>query len=214
MKVLGYPVTWPTSCFLGCTLPVWAHTNGFGDFVLLNELGWPWPVHDCYLNRAYSGERRTLPGRFTLANAAHVDDFLTNVTDECRNLSVPCPTRPATNDIRKMKPQDRLDAKTFAINGYVHAYIENRVSTLLTDVGGIVRQSLLRLFGNRRSQLTVIDQKRNSFTFVADLSNTVVSAGSFVSAQIHAVPTPLLPKVDCLFLCDSIQVMPLRRAQN
>ncbi len=48
MKSLGYSATWRTKCFLGCTRTVWAHTNGHGDFVLLNDLGWPWPIHECY----------------------------------------------------------------------------------------------------------------------------------------------------------------------
>lgn len=48
MKALGYSVTWPTRCFLGCDQKVYAHTNGHGDFVLLDSLGWPWPVHACY----------------------------------------------------------------------------------------------------------------------------------------------------------------------
>jgi hypothetical protein len=53
VKVLGYPSTWPTQCFLanGCGAKVFAHTNGDGDFVLFDELGPSWPVHDCYTNR-------------------------------------------------------------------------------------------------------------------------------------------------------------------
>jgi hypothetical protein len=30
---------------------VFAHTNGNGDFVLLDSLGPPWPIHECYLYR-------------------------------------------------------------------------------------------------------------------------------------------------------------------
>jgi hypothetical protein len=211
MRALGHPATWPTDCFIGCTQQVWAHTNGFGDFVLFDELGWPWPVHDCYLNLAYCGGSRPSPtSRFTLASATLGDDFLSNVSAECRKLQVPRPPKHAADDIQRMNPQDWLEAKTFRVSGYVQDYIENRVSALLKGARGIVEQSLLRLLGNRRSQLTVIDQERNSFTFVADLRSTVVSAGSVVSAQIRAV-TPLLPKGGCLFLCESIDVLQLRR---
>jgi hypothetical protein len=53
MEALGHPVTWPTSCFIGngCGAPVFGHTNGHGDFVLLDALGFPWPVHECYARR-------------------------------------------------------------------------------------------------------------------------------------------------------------------
>ena len=52
MDALGYSLTWKTKCFIGpgCGTTVFAHTNGYGDFVLFDKLGWPWPVHDCYFN--------------------------------------------------------------------------------------------------------------------------------------------------------------------
>src|SRR5580698_6085384 len=57
MKVLDYPLTWPTQCFIGpgnvgCGAATFAHTNGTGDFVLFDSLGPPWPIHQCYLDRA------------------------------------------------------------------------------------------------------------------------------------------------------------------
>ena len=60
MQALGYPLTWPTTCFIsgGCGSPVFAHTNGHGDFVLFNELGPPWPVHECYSDRYLLGSQR------------------------------------------------------------------------------------------------------------------------------------------------------------
>lgn len=54
MEKIGYPATWVTHCFLdgGCRQQgLFGHTNGFGDFVLFDALGWPWPVHDCYARR-------------------------------------------------------------------------------------------------------------------------------------------------------------------
>jgi hypothetical protein len=27
---------------------VFFHTNGFGDCVVFDDLGWPWPVHPCW----------------------------------------------------------------------------------------------------------------------------------------------------------------------
>lgn len=54
MKELGYAFTWKTHCFIsgGCgQVGLFGHTNGSGDFVLFDSLGWPWPVHDCYARR-------------------------------------------------------------------------------------------------------------------------------------------------------------------
>jgi hypothetical protein len=50
MRRLGHPLTWKTHCFIngGCGDQVFAHTNGDGDFVLFDSLGWPWPIHECY----------------------------------------------------------------------------------------------------------------------------------------------------------------------
>lgn len=39
--------TKPTKCWW-CRGPVYFHTNGFGDCVLFDELGWPWPIHSCW----------------------------------------------------------------------------------------------------------------------------------------------------------------------
>jgi hypothetical protein len=40
MDILGYSLTWKTRCFIGsgCGRTVFAHTNGNGDFVLLDSL--------------------------------------------------------------------------------------------------------------------------------------------------------------------------------
>src|SRR5580704_759180 len=63
MQSLGHPATWPTECFIagGCGALVFAHTNGHGDFVLLDELGPPWPIHGCYEER-FLLQSRVRPG--------------------------------------------------------------------------------------------------------------------------------------------------------
>lgn len=63
MDALGYSLTWRTRCFIagGCGQEgLFAHTNGYGDFVLFDALGPPWPIHECYSRR------------FELANQANV----------------------------------------------------------------------------------------------------------------------------------------------
>lgn len=70
MDALGYPLTWQTRCFIGsgCGKTVYAHTNGHGDFVLFDALGWPWNIHDCYFERfdVHVGRSRKVAYRGTL----------------------------------------------------------------------------------------------------------------------------------------------------
>jgi hypothetical protein len=43
---LGEPLTHPTVCPV-CGAEIFFHTNGNGDVVFFDELGWPWPKHPC-----------------------------------------------------------------------------------------------------------------------------------------------------------------------
>lgn len=43
---LGEPLTHPTVCPV-CGAEIFFHTNGNGDVVFFDELGWPWPKHEC-----------------------------------------------------------------------------------------------------------------------------------------------------------------------
>ena len=47
--------TYPTKCWW-CGDEVFYHTNGFGDSVLFDSLGYPWKVHSCWKN--YWNEER------------------------------------------------------------------------------------------------------------------------------------------------------------
>lgn len=49
--------TRPTRCWW-CGADVYYHTNGYGDSVLFDELGWPWQVHPCW-----EEHRRSQPPR-------------------------------------------------------------------------------------------------------------------------------------------------------
>lgn len=43
---LCVPLTYPTICPV-CDADIFFHTNGNGDVVFFDELGWPWPKHEC-----------------------------------------------------------------------------------------------------------------------------------------------------------------------
>ncbi len=43
---LGEPLTHPTICPV-CGAEIFFHTNGNGDVVFFDDLGWPWPKHPC-----------------------------------------------------------------------------------------------------------------------------------------------------------------------
>jgi hypothetical protein len=48
----GQSISFPTNCRY-CGQEVYAYSNEFGSFVLFDELGWPWPKHDCHLAPAH-----------------------------------------------------------------------------------------------------------------------------------------------------------------
>lgn len=49
------PLTYPTKCWW-CGQNVYFHSNGYGDAVLFDSLGWPWSVHRCWLEHASDRE--------------------------------------------------------------------------------------------------------------------------------------------------------------
>ena len=47
LQSLGHPFTCCATCWW-CGDEVFFHTNGNGDCVLFDELGWPWQIHSCW----------------------------------------------------------------------------------------------------------------------------------------------------------------------
>jgi len=47
--------TYQTTCWW-CGELVYFHTNGYGDSVLFDRLGWPWEVHACWEGHVYERE--------------------------------------------------------------------------------------------------------------------------------------------------------------
>jgi hypothetical protein len=199
MQSLGYPATWPTSCFLsgGYGAAVFAHTNGFGDFVLFDELGPPWPVHECYANRFL------LTGNGTLT-------IREDRRSEYRDLAIsgaPAQSQTPQRNITKIDPSKFIGDREFLAIGYVQDYVEHRTNSLLKKTGEVGRQTLERIFGNNKSQLTVVTTDLKSYTVFADLSRTVVQRKDIICARLRAVRIVGLHGIPAIFLADEILVM-------
>lgn len=199
MKELGYPLTWPTHCFIreSCSKPVWAHTNGFGDFVLFDELGWPWPIHECYVDRFDVEQSFSRTARTILASNSRE---YKEIDDRAR------PSRPAGRDISRIEPADRLNDGTFSVVGYVLDYIENRAEKLGRERGNLGQSYLSKILGTRTSQITIITSGFESFTVFADLRNTIVQKRDMIVAQVRGARTIALGRITGIFLCDELTI--------
>ncbi len=213
MEVLGYPLTYPTTCFIdgGCGAKVFAHTNGTGDFVLFDELRPPWPIHSCYLNRFYPAEELTGPRpasevytdqEWALDVARHNERYkeaARRASQERRGKSA--------QPIVKVDPND-LAPSSIQILGYVQDIIERRTEKLIRTAGGLAQQALKKALGNRDSQITVVDSESKSYTMFVDIHHKVLAKRSTVVAQIRVARVLGLGVV---FLCDEIDILPLER---
>lgn len=206
MKRLGYKLTWPTTCFLGCSADVWAHTNGDGDFVLLDSLGPPWPVHPCY-------ETRQIVGGVHLRD---LDDF--ELSDSLQQLlhkldeaeGVPSFDRPA--HVTVVDPSEYL-GRPFVKRGLVEFYRERRLDHFTRGATSAESAGINRLLGSRLSELAIVDRNGNLFAMFADLHDTVISAGAMVEAEISACRVPI-KKLGCVFLCHSLRIISYPRTER
>src|SRR5262245_56280444 len=142
MEALGYPATWPTSCFIdgGCGETVFAHTNGFGDFVLFDDLGPPWPIHECYLNRFVPGSSSTSGDALTLLrSAAYLSATITDT---------PPPKKIDSKRISRVAPETLLGKGHVLIAGYVQDYVERRADRLSKDLGHLGQQLFRSTLGS------------------------------------------------------------------
>ena len=216
MKSLGYSSSWPTTCFIngGCGARVFAHTNGQGDFVLFDELGWPWPVHDCYLNRYCSSPVDRAPrdgSSVQSVGLASILNIAKNSSDYARESREAlraggAATRPR-NDIRRIEPHHGMSGDAFTVVGFVADIHERYRPRELRSLGTLGEQIATKVIGARNSQITIVNSSLESFTALADLSRQVVAKGDSVSADLRFSAVLRLP----LFLCDRVQRLSVRR---
>lgn len=199
MQVLGYARTWTTFCFIngGCGEQVFAHTNGYGDFVLFDSLGWPWPIHDCYLDR------------FCQSSGASANSYVirADAIAEYRRADEKIPhvaSRRTTRDIRRMVAGDHLKEPEKIVFGYVQDYIENHAERLFRGVGTLGHKHLQATLANNRSQLTIVTSEFESYTAYADLRNVVVRKKDMVAARLKAMKVLGIAGTDAIFICDEV----------
>src|SRR5215469_11020182 len=202
MQVLGYPATWPTACFIagGCGAQVFAHTNGFGDFVLFDYLGSPWPIHQCFTDR------------FLLSAAAPRSPLLVVRADRraeytaMQVLSAPPLKKISPKDIRAVDPSELIGKPEFPIVGYVQDYLERRADQLAKRMGAFGQQLVYKTLGRNSSQLTIITADLKSYSVFADLTGTVVQRKDMVFAMTKAVPAIGLRGAQGVFIARDVKL--------
>jgi hypothetical protein len=199
METVGHRRTWRTLCFIngGCGEEVFAHTNGYGDFVLFDRLGWPWAIHGCYLER------------FCLQTGPTPDhlEIRASAVPEYREAyeKVPLVVRQgSTRDICRVNAEDHVGEAERAIFGYVQDFIENRAEHQLRALGTVGQEHLRATLGNNRSQITIVTSDFESYTAYADLRNVVVRKKDMVAARMRPIRVLGINRTRAVFLCDEI----------
>ncbi len=164
MKSLGYPLTWETHC-LSCRKTVYAHTNGHGDFVLFDVLGWPWPIHQCYADRA-----STHVGRSQMINISGIPH---GIWTEVVRIN-PEPDGPR-------KRYGFVGTITNIEKGFVSKSEEFRVQA---HIGADETKKVLR---GRTSLITLVTGEGCEFMAFADLKKNAVSFRDIVVCDVNAV---------------------------
>ncbi len=202
MKKLGYKLTWPTTCFLGCSADVWAHTEGDGDFVLFDSLGSPWPVHPCYEARE---QRRDYD-----VDISQLERLLARLDGPGSSNEPTYATFSRPTHVTVVDPSEWRGGGPFVKRGVVEFYREKRLEHFTRNAGFSELSQIKRIFGTRVSELGIVDQKGNLFVIFADLRDTVISAGAMVDAEISACRVPV-KRLGSVFLCHSLRILPQSR---
>lgn len=159
MLRLGHPLTWVTICFIsgGCRERVYAHTNGDGDFVLFDRLGWPWPIHECYLFRT-AGDGTPL---------GTDDDWET--------------VRPIQPNVERHRRVDIVGTLTnydpIRLGGVKD----------FKNLPARAQERVRHQLGTAKSLITVVTGRGEEYIAFADMSSIVVSVGDTVGVRLKAI---------------------------
>jgi hypothetical protein len=168
MKRLGYPLTWTTTCFIACGAVVHAHTNGRGDFVLFDDLGPPWPVHDCYRNR------------FVFNTGAHKS------ISSSSSVDMPSEQHRSWEFVVQIDPQ-ATRKKRFHVLGTV-TDVELGIVGRLPQFHGappIVRQEIRHVLETRNSMVTIVTGAGEEYRAFFDSRKDRFGFGDIVAASLR-----------------------------
>lgn len=144
---------------------VWAHTNGYGDFVLFDDLGSPWKVHDCYFERfdVHVGRLRKIE---------HNEVPL-------RNWEEVTPINPDAYGLRRR--YGFIGTVTNVEKGFVGSSPEFR------NLASIGREEVRKVLAGRTSLMTVVTGEGAEFTAFFDFSKHPLTFRDIVACDLKAV---------------------------
>ena len=208
----GHHVTYPTRC-RNCGEAIFFHTNGYGDVVLFDELGPPWPMHGCYearirdrIVRDYQSYRAYMVSVYGTPNVAR--------TSRKARVSFPA-TRPRREvisqpasvalDIQRCDPRIIL-RKHLNVIGFVHAIHTGRSLSRFASEGSVGYAMYHKIVGSSRySQLTVVDADLMSYTMIVPSADLGLPLGAIVNVRLTRHEMLGNP----IYVCDSLSVLRL-----
>jgi hypothetical protein len=216
LKKLGHRLTWRTSCFLdgGCGKQgLFAHTNGHGDYVLLDELGSPWTIHRCYEDRFCRSVIAFSHGE-TVVKSHGLYEKLVIREDRRFDYSRIEPPRSSirlhggaiARDAIRVCPAD-FQGQSVCVVGTVREIVRGHAERLMAKLGTMGVSLTVKSLGASDSQLTIEDLDRRSFTFFANLQSTNLRVGDLVETSLNTVHTAFAPAER--FRCSSLRKAPL-----
>lgn len=202
--------TYPTKC-RDCGGAIFFHTNGYGDAVLFDELGPPWPIHPCYESRL---------GGAVLQDRVAYRAYMVSVYGKPFTPPARSPAAPPSSQkrrVRKSAPvliERAVDTtrcepgnfvgRTLQIVGFVHDVHEGWALTRFASPGSVGYAVYRNVIGvDRFSQLTVMDGDFMSYTVVVPAPSVALPRGAVVTLIIDGVEVIDRP----MFICRSLSVV-------
>ena len=214
MLTLGHPLTYPTKCFIagGCGADVYAHTQGHGDFVLFDDLGWPWQIHKCYLDLgSYDSDPCQPKPKCPAPDVYTNQEWAQELAQQSQAYKAA--TQEAALDRRKRPIQNLarispdLVPTRIQICGYVQDIVEKQADKLLQKLGALGQQLVRKGLGSRQTQLTILDHNFKSYTGFADVRQIALGRGSTIMAVLH---TEHIVGLGNVFLFAELDLLPIR----
>jgi hypothetical protein len=188
------PLTYPTRCKT-CQQPVFCHTNGHGDLVLLDPpLGPPWPIHSCYLDllqeASYRLQTDAAGRRFGLLPSGVVVYGAVPEVQRPTAADYPQPTggdEDAEPIVRISPDWAARNQPLTTVTGRLQDLVAAKPDRDLQKLGRLEADLLVKAMGTSTAQLTVVDWEPNSYTAYFDQREySACKAGDIVQVRLRA----------------------------